>query len=356
MDRRTLGEYRIEGIVGAGRMGVVYLAMDPSGRKVALKVLRDDVGHRPRLPRALPPRGAHAGRPGPPPRHPDPRDGRDRRPALHRHPADVEHAARPDHARARSRVDDAIAILAAVADALDAAHARGRDPPRHQARQRPPRSRPARVPHRLRARARPVRLRPHRPRPGPRDDRLHGARAAGGRAHRARHRHLRAGVPGGRDAHRPGAVPARQRRRDDLRARHGRAAAACPSAAPSSRSPSTRSSPSAWPSRPTTVPPRPARSSPTCCVRWTGRSPPGSSRPAEAGEASRCRRRRSRPSRLRGRRSTAATRSSPRSPAARWAPSTARWTARRAARSPSSACSTSATPRASRSRRACWPA
>ena len=43
MDRRTLGEYRIEGIVGAGRMGVVYLAIDPSGRKVALKVLRDDV-------------------------------------------------------------------------------------------------------------------------------------------------------------------------------------------------------------------------------------------------------------------------------------------------------------------------
>jgi len=43
MDRRTLGEYRIEGIVGAGRMGVVYLAIDPSGRKVALKVLRDDI-------------------------------------------------------------------------------------------------------------------------------------------------------------------------------------------------------------------------------------------------------------------------------------------------------------------------
>src|SRR3954465_6264221 len=43
MERRTLGEYRIEGIVGAGRMGVVYLAIDPSGRKVALKVLRDDI-------------------------------------------------------------------------------------------------------------------------------------------------------------------------------------------------------------------------------------------------------------------------------------------------------------------------
>jgi serine/threonine protein kinase len=45
MDRTTLGDYRIEGIVGAGRMGVVYLAVDrATGRKVALKVLRDDFG------------------------------------------------------------------------------------------------------------------------------------------------------------------------------------------------------------------------------------------------------------------------------------------------------------------------
>jgi serine/threonine-protein kinase len=43
MERRTLGDYRIEGIVGAGRMGVVYHAIDGSGRNVALKVMRDDV-------------------------------------------------------------------------------------------------------------------------------------------------------------------------------------------------------------------------------------------------------------------------------------------------------------------------
>jgi serine/threonine-protein kinase len=44
MDRRGLEHYRIEGIVGVGRMGVVYLATDPhSGRAVALKVLREDV-------------------------------------------------------------------------------------------------------------------------------------------------------------------------------------------------------------------------------------------------------------------------------------------------------------------------
>jgi serine/threonine-protein kinase len=45
MDKPQLGDYRIEGIVGVGRMGVVYLAIDRiTGRAVALKVLREDVG------------------------------------------------------------------------------------------------------------------------------------------------------------------------------------------------------------------------------------------------------------------------------------------------------------------------
>jgi serine/threonine-protein kinase len=45
MDKPMLGDYRIEGIVGVGRMGVVYLAIDRiTGRAVALKVLREDVG------------------------------------------------------------------------------------------------------------------------------------------------------------------------------------------------------------------------------------------------------------------------------------------------------------------------
>ena len=40
-----LGDYRIEGIVGLGRTGIVYLATDSrTGRAVALKVLREDVG------------------------------------------------------------------------------------------------------------------------------------------------------------------------------------------------------------------------------------------------------------------------------------------------------------------------
>src|ERR1700754_4916270 len=44
MDKPQLDSYRIEGIVGVGRMGVVYLATDRNtGRAIALKVLRDDV-------------------------------------------------------------------------------------------------------------------------------------------------------------------------------------------------------------------------------------------------------------------------------------------------------------------------
>ena len=44
MDRPELGYFRIEGIVGCGRTGIVYLATDSrSGRAVALKVLREDV-------------------------------------------------------------------------------------------------------------------------------------------------------------------------------------------------------------------------------------------------------------------------------------------------------------------------
>ena len=57
-----LGDYRIEGIVGVGRMGVVYLAIDRiTGRAVALKVLREDVAIDPGVPRALPARGRAAG-------------------------------------------------------------------------------------------------------------------------------------------------------------------------------------------------------------------------------------------------------------------------------------------------------
>ncbi|HEX5899761.1 MAG TPA: serine/threonine-protein kinase [Solirubrobacteraceae bacterium] len=124
MDRRTLGDYRIEGIVGAGRMGVVYLAIDPSGRKVALKVLRDDV--------AIDPIYRERFR----------REGRMLAALNHPHVIPIQGmgeiegqlyiATRLTESTLKDLivagpipVDDAIAILAAVADALDAAHAAG---------------------------------------------------------------------------------------------------------------------------------------------------------------------------------------------------------------------------------------
>jgi serine/threonine kinase PknH len=124
MDRRTLGDYRIEGIVGAGRMGVVYLAMDPSGRKVALKVLRDDV--------AIDPIYRERFR----------REGRMLAALNHPHAIPIHGMGEIDGqlyiatrltantlrdliVAGPIAVDDAIVILAAVADALDAAHAAG---------------------------------------------------------------------------------------------------------------------------------------------------------------------------------------------------------------------------------------
>jgi serine/threonine protein kinase len=124
MDRRTLGDYRIEGIVGAGRMGVVYLAIDPSGRKVALKVLRDDV--------AIDPIYRERFR----------REGRMLAALNHPHVIPIHGmgeiegqlyiATRLTSSTLKDlivagpiAVDDAITILAAVADALDAAHAAG---------------------------------------------------------------------------------------------------------------------------------------------------------------------------------------------------------------------------------------
>jgi serine/threonine kinase PknH len=122
MDRRTLGEYSIEGTVGAGRMGVVYLAIDPSGRKVALKVLRDDI--------AIDPVYRERFR----------REGRMLAALDHPHVIPIHGmgeidgqlyiATRLTSSTLRDLisagpigVEEAIAILAAVADALDAAHA-----------------------------------------------------------------------------------------------------------------------------------------------------------------------------------------------------------------------------------------
>lgn len=42
---QRLGSYRLHGLLGEGGMGIVHLGVDPSGRAVAVKVLRDHVAH-----------------------------------------------------------------------------------------------------------------------------------------------------------------------------------------------------------------------------------------------------------------------------------------------------------------------
>ncbi|WP_461010850.1 serine/threonine-protein kinase, partial [Streptomyces capparidis] len=42
-DPRTVGRYRLEQRLGSGGMGVVYLATSPSGRRVAVKVIRPEI-------------------------------------------------------------------------------------------------------------------------------------------------------------------------------------------------------------------------------------------------------------------------------------------------------------------------
>ena len=56
-DPETIGPYRLRSRIGAGGMGVVYLASDSSGREVAIKLIRDelaaDAGFRARFAREV---------------------------------------------------------------------------------------------------------------------------------------------------------------------------------------------------------------------------------------------------------------------------------------------------------------
>ena len=120
-----LGDYRIEGIVGVGRMGVVYLAIDRiTGRAVALKVLREDVGIDPVYRERFRREGtllASLNHPHVLPIH-----------GMGEIDGDLYIATRLVSATLRNAiiagpiaVDDAMKILSSVASALDAAHAAG---------------------------------------------------------------------------------------------------------------------------------------------------------------------------------------------------------------------------------------
>jgi serine/threonine protein kinase len=120
-----LGDYRIEGIVGVGRMGVVYLAIDRiTGRAIALKVLREDVAIDPVYRERFRREGtllAQLNHPHVLPIH-----------AMGEIDGDLYIATRLVSATLRNaiiagpiRVDHAMTILSCVASALDAAHSLG---------------------------------------------------------------------------------------------------------------------------------------------------------------------------------------------------------------------------------------
>jgi serine/threonine protein kinase len=120
-----LGDYRIEGIVGVGRMGVVYLAIDRiTGRAIALKVLREDVAIDPVYRERFRREGtllAQLNHPHVLPIH-----------AMGEIDGDLYIATRLVSATLRNaiiagpiRVDHAMKILSCVASALDVAHAHG---------------------------------------------------------------------------------------------------------------------------------------------------------------------------------------------------------------------------------------
>ena len=120
-----LGDYRIEGIVGVGRMGVVYLAIDRiTGRAIALKVLREDVAIDPVYRERFRREGtllAQLNHPHVLPIH-----------AMGEIDGDLYIATRLVSATLRNaiiggpiRVDHAMKILSCVASALDAAHSLG---------------------------------------------------------------------------------------------------------------------------------------------------------------------------------------------------------------------------------------
>lgn len=125
MEKPRLGDYRIEGIVGVGRMGVVYLAIDRiTGRAVALKVLREDVAADPQYRERFRREGELLGQLGHP--HVIPIYGRGEIDGeLYIASRLVSSTLRDLILSGPVSIDVAMKVLISVASALDAAHAAG---------------------------------------------------------------------------------------------------------------------------------------------------------------------------------------------------------------------------------------
>ncbi len=225
--------YRIDGIIGRGGMGVVYLA-EHAGlkRTVALKLLAPALARGPPVPRALRSRVAAGRLDRPPERDPDLRGRRGRRAAVHR-----------DAIRGRDRPADAPARRGT---ARPAAGGPDRRPGRRGARRRPragtraPRRQAGQHPHRRQRGTEAAPRLPHRLRAHQAIRERSGVTGTGqfvgtldyaapeqirGEERGRTDRRLLARLRPLRVPRRTSAVPGRERRRADVRSPYGRAAA-----------------------------------------------------------------------------------------------------------------------------------
>ena len=228
----VVGGYRIDELISRGGMGVVYRATNVALNRIyALKVLAPELAEDEQFRRALQARDADRGLAAPSEHRRDPLRRRAGGPAVLRD--GLRHRHRPARGPAQAGALDpnrAVDLLEQFASALDAAHRARARPPRRQAGEHPDHGqgrRGARLPHRLRAREEVRhRLWADRQGLGGRDRRLHGAGADHRQPHRRADGHLRARLRLLPDAHRQGALRARELGRDAVRARARAAAAA----------------------------------------------------------------------------------------------------------------------------------
>ena len=123
-----LGDFRVQSLIAEGATGSVYLAEDiRTGDRIALKVLAPELADDERFRQRFLRESQVAASPRPSAHHPDDHLGRGRRPPV---PRDGATSTGPTSASCSAREgalepDRTLALIAQVAEALDAAHAAG---------------------------------------------------------------------------------------------------------------------------------------------------------------------------------------------------------------------------------------